>query len=152
MILAREAIVYRAKNGYFCSQMSTFINWRYDRLCGLVVRVPGYKSRGRGFDSRRYQIFWKVIGLERGSLSIVSTTEELLGRKSSGSGLENREYGRRDPLCWPRDTPYQQKLALTLPTSSSRSVVIVRSLTQATEFTFKFKLKKRKTRANGILK
>jgi hypothetical protein len=33
----------------------------------------------------------------RGSLSFVSTTEELLGRKSSGSGLENREYGRRDP-------------------------------------------------------
>jgi hypothetical protein len=26
-----------------------------------------------------------------------NTTEELLGRKSSGSGLENREYGRRDP-------------------------------------------------------
>jgi hypothetical protein len=28
-----------------------------------------------------------------------STTEELLGRKSSGSGLENREYVRRDPWC-----------------------------------------------------
>jgi hypothetical protein len=28
----------------------------------------------------------------------VSTTEELLGRNSSGSGLENREYGRGDPL------------------------------------------------------
>jgi hypothetical protein len=26
----------------------------------------------------------------------VSTTEELLGRRSSGSCLENREYGRRD--------------------------------------------------------
>jgi hypothetical protein len=26
-------------------------------LCRLVVRVPGYKSRGLGFDSRRYQIF-----------------------------------------------------------------------------------------------
>jgi hypothetical protein len=37
------------------------------------------------------------VGLERGPLSLVSTTEELLGRESSGSGLENREYGRRDP-------------------------------------------------------
>jgi hypothetical protein len=27
----------------------------------------------------------------------VITIEELLGRKSSGSGLENREYGRRNP-------------------------------------------------------
>jgi hypothetical protein len=26
----------------------------------------------------------------------VSTTEDLLGRKSSGSGLENRDYGLRD--------------------------------------------------------
>jgi hypothetical protein len=38
-----------------------------------------------------------VVGLERGPLSLVSTTEELLGRKSIGSCLENREYGRRDP-------------------------------------------------------
>jgi hypothetical protein len=38
------------------------------------------------------------VGLERGPLSLVSTTEELLGRKRSGSGLENREYGRRDAL------------------------------------------------------
>jgi hypothetical protein len=36
------------------------------------------------------------VGLERGPLSLVSTTEELLERKSSGSGLERREYGRRD--------------------------------------------------------
>jgi hypothetical protein len=36
------------------------------------------------------------VGLERGPLSLVSTIEELLGRKSSGSGLENRDYGRRD--------------------------------------------------------
>jgi hypothetical protein len=35
------------------------------------------------------------VGLERGPLSLVSTIEELLGRKSSGSGLENRDYGRR---------------------------------------------------------
>jgi hypothetical protein len=30
-------------------------------------------------------------------ISLVSTVEELLGRKRSGSGLEIREYGRRDP-------------------------------------------------------
>jgi hypothetical protein len=28
-----------------------------DRLCGLVVRVPGYRSKGPGFDSLRCQIF-----------------------------------------------------------------------------------------------
>jgi len=28
-----------------------------DRLCGLVVRVYGYRYRGPGFDPRRYQIF-----------------------------------------------------------------------------------------------
>jgi hypothetical protein len=56
------------------------------RICGLVVRVPGYRCKGPEFDSRRYQIFSKVVGLERGPLSLVSTTEELLERKSSGSG------------------------------------------------------------------
>jgi hypothetical protein len=35
------------------------------------------------------------VDLERGPLSLVSTTEELLERKSSGSGVENRDYGRR---------------------------------------------------------
>jgi hypothetical protein len=50
------------------------------------------------FDSRRYQIVWEVVGLERGPLSLVSTTEELLGRKSSGSGIENRDYCRRGSL------------------------------------------------------
>jgi hypothetical protein len=28
-----------------------------DRLCGLVIRVSGYRSRGPGFDARPYQIF-----------------------------------------------------------------------------------------------
>jgi hypothetical protein len=47
------------------------------------------------FDSRRYQIFWEVVDLERGPLSLVSTIEELLGRKSSGSGLENENNAVR---------------------------------------------------------
>jgi hypothetical protein len=31
------------------------------------------------------------VGLERGALSLVRATEELLGRKSGGSGIENRD-------------------------------------------------------------
>jgi hypothetical protein len=83
-----------------------------------------------GFDFRRYQIFWEVVGLERGLLNLVSTTEELHGRKSSGSGLEIRKYGRRDPSRWPRGTFYPQNLALTSSTSGCSS------RTQATEFSF----------------
>jgi hypothetical protein len=49
-----------------------------DRLCGLVVRVLAYRSRDPGFDSRRYQIFWEVLCLERGPLSLVRIIEELL--------------------------------------------------------------------------
>jgi hypothetical protein len=37
-----------------------------------------YRSRGPGFDSRSYQFFCEVGGLERGPLSLVTTTEELL--------------------------------------------------------------------------
>jgi hypothetical protein len=35
------------------------------------------------------------VGLDRDPLSLVSTIEELLGRKSRGSGLENRDYDLR---------------------------------------------------------
>jgi hypothetical protein len=35
------------------------------------------------------------VGLERGPLSLVSTIEGLLERKSSGSGLENGDCGHR---------------------------------------------------------
>jgi hypothetical protein len=101
-----------------------------------VVRIPGYRSRAPRFDSRRYQIIWELVGLERRPLSLVSTIEELLGRKSSGSGLENREYGLRDPSRWPRDTLFSYKLALVFPTSFGRTVGIVRSRTQATELVF----------------
>jgi hypothetical protein len=58
-----------------------------------------------GFYSLRYQIFCEVVGLERGILSLVNTIEELLERKSSGFGLENRYFGRRGSAAlttrWP---------------------------------------------------
>jgi hypothetical protein len=49
-------------------------------VCGLMVRILGYRSGGPdsipGTTKKK-----KVMGLERGPLSLVSTTEELLDRK-----------------------------------------------------------------------
>jgi hypothetical protein len=50
-----------------------------DCLCDLVVRVIGHRSGGPG--SIPGTTKKKVVGLERGPLSLVSTTEELLDRK-----------------------------------------------------------------------
>jgi hypothetical protein len=36
-----------------------------------VVRVPGYRSR-------RYQIYWEIVGLEPDPLCLVRIAEELL--------------------------------------------------------------------------
>jgi hypothetical protein len=84
----------------FPNDLPNFVNWRkksqkgssqrlaslakvyakyVDRLCGLVVRVFGYRSGGPGSipgTTRK-----KIVGLERGPLSLVSTTEKLLDRK-----------------------------------------------------------------------
>jgi hypothetical protein len=43
---------YRLKLFLFNNHVSVL-----DRLCGLVVRVPVYRSKGSGFVSRHYQIF-----------------------------------------------------------------------------------------------
>jgi hypothetical protein len=50
-----------------------------DRLCGLVVRVLGYRSGDP--DSIPGTTIKKVVGLERFPLSLLSTNEELLDRK-----------------------------------------------------------------------
>jgi hypothetical protein len=60
-------------NKYFQSVTSI------DLLCGLVVRVPGYKSRGAGSIPGANRFSEK--GLERGRPSLVSTIKELLERK-----------------------------------------------------------------------
>jgi hypothetical protein len=94
--------------------------WSSGQSCGL-------QTQRSGFGSRLYQIFWGVVGLERGPLNLVSSIEELLEWKSSGSGLENREYSRRNPSYWPRGTHYPQTLALTFAASCGRSVGIILS-------------------------
>jgi hypothetical protein len=118
-------------------------NWIY--VCYVEESRPPLWSSGQssrlqiqrsGFDFRLYQIFWEVLGLKRGPFRLVSTIEELLGRKSSSSGLENRDHGRLDPRSWPRGTLFPQDLTLTLLTSGGRSVGIVHSRSQATEFFF----------------
>jgi hypothetical protein len=101
------------------------------RLCGLVVWVPGYRSTGPRFDFWSYQNIWEVVGLELGPLSLMKIIEELLEWKSSGSCLENGINGHMNLLRWPRNTLYLQKLALTLPTSGGRSVVMVRLRTKS---------------------
>jgi hypothetical protein len=105
--------------------------WSGDQSSWLQIQMSG-------FDSRRYQIFWEVVGLERYPLSLVSTFEELLDRKSSRCGLEHRDYVRRDPPRWPRGTLYPQKLALTSQINGGRSIGIVRSRNKATEFIIYF--------------
>jgi hypothetical protein len=75
------------------------------------------------------------VGLERGPLSLASTIEELLGRNSIGSGLENRDYGRRGSVTL---TTRQRSIRknwhkLRRQAAVARSV-LVRSWTQATEF------------------
>ena len=84
----------------------------WDRLCGLVIRVSGYRYRGLGFDSRRYQIFWVVVGLERCPLSLVRSIEELLElKKEVAAPVQKTEInGRGDPLRRPRDTPLSAKV------------------------------------------
>jgi hypothetical protein len=72
--------------------------------------------------------------LEQDPLGLVSTIKELLERKSSGSGLENRDYGHRGSATLSIQHPsVGKKLALTWPTSGGRSVGIVHSRTKATE-------------------
>jgi hypothetical protein len=106
----------------------------FDRLCGLVVRVLGYRSGGPGSipgTTRK-----KIMGLERGPLSLVSTTEELLDRKVAAPVQKTEKYGQRDPSSWPLGTFYPDKLAITSPTSGGCSVGIVRSRTHTMEFSF----------------
>jgi hypothetical protein len=117
-----------------CSTMSS------DPLCGLVARVPGYRPRGLGFDSRRYQIFWEEVGLEQGPLKPCeynwgATWMEKWRLRDQLTKINS--HG--DPLCWPCNTLYPQKLALT-----SRQAAVARSVvrlqTKAMEFSFFYSL------------
>jgi hypothetical protein len=100
--------------------------WSSDQSSWIQIRRPG-------FDSRHYQKK-KVMGLERGPISLVSTTEELLDRKVAAPvyKTENMTVGisHADHVA----PSISKKLAITSPKNGGRSVGIVRSQTQAMEF------------------
>jgi hypothetical protein len=74
------------------------------------------------------------VGLERGPLSLVSTTAELLDRKVAAPvyKIENTAVGNRhaDHVA----PSIRKTLAITSPKSGGRSVGIVRSRIQTVEF------------------
>jgi hypothetical protein len=78
----------------------------------------------------------KVVGLERGPLSLVITTEELFDRKVAAPvyKTENTVVGihHADHVA----PSIRKMLAITSPTSGGRSVGIVRLRTQTMEFSF----------------
>jgi hypothetical protein len=62
----------------------------FDRLCGLVVKSSWLQIQRSWFDDLRYQIFWRVVHLERGPFSLVSIQlRSYLEEKVSG--IESRE-------------------------------------------------------------
>jgi aryl-phospho-beta-D-glucosidase BglC (GH1 family) len=48
---------------------------------GIPRRSSWLQIQKSGFNSRRYQIFWEVVRLERGPLSLVSRTEDTWKKK-----------------------------------------------------------------------
>jgi hypothetical protein len=76
----------------------------------------------------------KVVGLERGPISLVSTTEKLLDRKVAVT-----VYKTKNTVVGIRHADHValfilKKLTITSPTSGGRSVGIVLSQTKDTEF------------------
>jgi hypothetical protein len=130
-------------SGYRTEMYCDSCEVRTESICYVDERRPPLWSSGQSswlqiqrsvFDSRRHNIFSEVVSLERSPLSPVTTTGELFERKSSGSGLQNLDYGCRGTAALTTRQPlYPQKLILTSPTSLGRSVCIVRWQTQATE-------------------
>jgi hypothetical protein len=108
--LVSTSLLFRIldENSGFCDKWR--LRYWHMCVCMYIISVVWLQIQRSRFDSRRYDIFWEVVVLERGSLSLVSTIEELLERKSGGSGLESREFSRRDPSRWPRGTLYPQNV------------------------------------------
>jgi hypothetical protein len=74
-----------------------------------MVRVPGYRFRDPGFDSRRYQIFLELASLEWGPFSLVSITEELIEWTRNGCGSRKSRLTAVGIRCADHATPTIRK-------------------------------------------
>jgi hypothetical protein len=83
-------------------------------------------------DKRQKVLDWMVASITRAQFP----PESNFSNCSNRTRYRKSTVRRRNPSRWPRSTLYSQKLALTSPTIGGRSVGIVRSRTQATEFSF----------------
>jgi hypothetical protein len=95
-----QRFYYLLQTQIYCCQVIPAIDimvHRIGRLYGLVVRVPAYRARGPCFDSRRYQISWEVMGLERGPLSLMRIIEERF-KEIAAPAYKTEINGRGDPL------------------------------------------------------
>jgi hypothetical protein len=72
-----------------------------------------------------------VVGLERGPLNLVRITEELLERKSGGSGLENRECTAVGTRFAEHTTPSTSKSRHYFDGCCGQSIGIVRLRTSS---------------------
>jgi hypothetical protein len=96
-----------------------------------VGKVPGYRSGGPGWipDATIFSEKWWVWN----GVHLVSTIEELLGRKSSGCGVENRDYGHGEQPRCTHNTSLPAKTGTNFA-DKGRSIGVVHSRTKATEY------------------
>jgi hypothetical protein len=89
----------------YCSRNTVYLDFTMNEMSYFFHREEHFLSPTLWFSGQSFWLqihrsrvrfpalpdFWEAAGLERGPLSLVRTTEELLEGKSRGSGLENRD-------------------------------------------------------------
>jgi hypothetical protein len=107
-----------------------------DRLCGLVARVPGYRSRDPGSipsATRFSEKHWAWNG------ALWVQLKSCLAEIVAAPFQKIEITAVRDPPRWLRDNHYPQKLTLASLASRGLSVGIVRSRTKAAKLLLLFR-------------
>jgi hypothetical protein len=105
-------LTYRADTKYFFVMIKSRDSYSHIFHCiaFLLTASVVCRSRGPGFDSQRYQVFWEVVGLEWGPRSLVSINEELLEWKNNSSGSRKPRLTDVGIRCADHATPSIRKI------------------------------------------